>query len=71
MRACFSTGVTRTELPGGIVVWGKSGAVPGTTTGVFGTRDRTRILTYELHPTGNRDGSEGPRLQRIVEAAFS
>ena len=69
-RACFSAGLTRTELPGGTVVWGKSGSVPGTTTAAFATRDLARTLVYAVYPTGNRDGSEGPRLQRIVEAAF-
>jgi D-alanyl-D-alanine carboxypeptidase len=70
-RACFSAGLTRTELPNGVVVWGKSGSVSGTTTAAFATRDLTRSLVYAVHPTGNRDGSEGPVLQRIVEAAFS
>ena len=57
-RACFSAGLTRTELPGGTVVWGKSGSVPGTTTAAFATRDLARTLVYAVHPTGNRDGSE-------------
>jgi D-alanyl-D-alanine carboxypeptidase len=69
-RACYSSGLTRTVLPGGVVVWGKSGSLPGTSSGAFGTRDGSPLLTYALHPLGNRDGSEGPVLQGIVTAAF-
>ncbi|MDF1603825.1 serine hydrolase domain-containing protein [Nocardioides sp. YIM 152315] len=69
-RACYSAGLQRTELPGGLVVWGKSGSVPGTSSGTFTTRDGRRSLTYAIHPLGNRDGSEGEVLQRLVTAAF-
>ena len=69
-RACYSTGLTRTDLPGGVVVWGKSGSVTGTSSGVFTTRDRGRVLAYAIHPLGNRDGSEGALLQRLVTGAF-
>jgi D-alanyl-D-alanine carboxypeptidase len=68
--ACFSMGLTRTELPGGLVVWGKSGGFQGNAVAAFATRDLSRVLSYALHPTGNRDGSEGERIQRIVGAAF-
>jgi D-alanyl-D-alanine carboxypeptidase len=69
-EACFSMGLTRTELPGGPVVWGKSGGFQGNAVAAFATRDLSRVLTYALHPTGNRDGSEGERIQRIVTAAY-
>ena len=69
-RACYSAGLQRTELPGGLAVWGKSGSVPGTSSGTFTTRDGQRSLTYAIHPLGNRDGSEGEVLQRFVTAAF-
>jgi len=69
-RACYSSGLMRTELSTGVVVWGKSGSVPGTASGVFATSDGRRLLAYALHPLGNRDGSEGPLLQRVVTAAF-
>ena len=69
-RACLSMGLNRTELPGGVVLWGKSGGFQGNAVAAFATRDLSRVLTYALHPTGNRDGSEGERIQRIVTAAF-
>ena len=69
-QACLSMGLTRTELPGGLVLWGKSGGFQGNAVAAFATRDLSRVLTYALHPTGNRDGSEGERIQRIVTAAF-
>jgi len=68
--ACYSMGLTRTKLPGGPVLWGKSGGFQGNAVAAFATRDLRRVLTYALHPTGNRDGSEGERIQRIVTAAF-
>ncbi|HWM73998.1 MAG TPA: serine hydrolase domain-containing protein [Nocardioides sp.] len=68
--ACFSMGLTRTELPNGLVVWGKSGGFQGNAIAAFATRDLSRVLTYALHPTGNRDGSEGERIRRIVTGAF-
>lgn len=69
-RACFSMGLNRTPLPGGPVVWGKSGGLPGYTTAAFATRDLKRVLVLSLNATGNRDGSDGDRLQGIVGAAF-
>ncbi len=69
-RACYSGGLQRTVLTGGLVVWGKSGSIPGTRSGAFTTRDGRRALTYAIHPLGNRDDSGGALLQDVVTAAF-
>ena len=69
-RACFSMGIQSTTFPNGVTVWGKSGSVPGYTTGVFATRDLSRVLVAGLNPTGNRDGSETPYVQNIAAASF-
>jgi D-alanyl-D-alanine carboxypeptidase len=69
-RACFSAGLMKSTLPNGLSGWGKTGARPGYTTGVFATRDLSRVLVYSLNATGNKDGSEGPYVQRIVAATF-
>jgi D-alanyl-D-alanine carboxypeptidase len=68
--ACFTTGLQRTELPGGPVVYGKSGGVPGYRTLVLATADGGRVLALSLTTTGNGDGSEDERLLRIAGAAY-
>lgn len=69
-RACFSPGLQRTRLPGGLVLWGKSGGTAGYSTLVVSPRDAERVLAIGLTPTGNRDGSEGAYLMRIAAAAY-
>lgn len=69
-RACYSVGLTRTALPNGVVLWGKSGATQGYTTAAFGTRDLRRVMVYNLNPTGNHDGSEAPYVRKIVASVF-
>ncbi len=69
-QACFSAGLMKVMLPNGLVGWGKTGARPGYTSGLFATRDLRRVLVYSLTPTGNKDGSELPYALRIAAAAF-
>jgi D-alanyl-D-alanine carboxypeptidase len=69
-RACFSMGLTRTALPNGVTVWGKSGARPGYSNAAFATRDTSRVLVYSLNATGNKDGSDGPYIRHLVAATF-
>jgi D-alanyl-D-alanine carboxypeptidase len=70
-RACFSTGgIERALLTPDFAIWGKTGARPGYTTGVFTTADLSRTLVYSLNATGNKDGSESPYILRIATAAF-
>lgn len=61
-------GLQRTELPGGTLVWGKSGHAAGYTSGVFATRDLRRLLVYAINPTDR--APETPYVMRIAEAAF-
>ena len=70
-RACYSIGLTKTALPNGVTLWGKSGAVHGYTTAAFATRDLRRVMVYNLNPTGNHDGSEAPYVRKIVSAVFA
>ncbi|RMI46638.1 class A beta-lactamase-related serine hydrolase [Actinomadura harenae] len=70
-HACFSAGLMRVTLPNGVTVWGKTGARPGYTSGVFATRDLRRVSVYELNPTGNKDGSESPYVMRLAAAVFA
>lgn len=69
--ARLTAGLERTELPGGVVVYGKSGRVPGFRTLAVVTRNGGRALSLSLTTTGNGDGSEDPRLMRIALAAFT
>ncbi len=69
-HACFTAGLQRTPLPGGPVVFGKSGGVPGYRTLVVGTEDGSRVLALSLTTTSNGDGSEDERLLRIAGAAY-
>ena len=69
-RACFGAGLMRSTLPNGLTGWGKTGSVPGYTSGLFATRDLSRVLVYSLTPTGDRDGSETPYITKIVMATF-
>ncbi|MFE5872670.1 serine hydrolase domain-containing protein [Streptomyces roseifaciens] len=71
-RACFSRiGLMRTELPGGTVVWGKTGSQPGYTNGVFVTRDLSRRVVYSLNYNNPPGSSELTYVLGIAEAAFS
>ncbi|RST09108.1 class A beta-lactamase-related serine hydrolase [Streptomyces sp. WAC05374] len=63
-------GVMRTELPGGVVVWGKSGSYSGYTSGAFATEDLRRVLVYSTNPTGRDEAEERKRIMRIAAAAF-
>jgi D-alanyl-D-alanine carboxypeptidase len=67
--AYLATGLQRTELPGGVTVWGKSGRVPGYSTLVVATLDARRILSVSLTSTGSADAARAALL-RIASAAF-
>lgn len=67
-EARFTTGLERTVLPGGVVVYGKSGSTPGYRTLAVTTPDRHRSLALSLTATG--DGGENDRLMRIALTAF-
>jgi D-alanyl-D-alanine carboxypeptidase len=69
-KACFSAGLTTGTLPSGVTVWGKTGARPGYTSGMFATRDLARRAVYSFNPTNNKDGSDLPFVLRLASAAF-
>jgi D-alanyl-D-alanine carboxypeptidase len=60
----------KTTMPNGLTAWGKTGSRPGYTSGLFATRDLSRVLVYSLNPTGNKDGSEAPYIQKIAAAVL-
>jgi D-alanyl-D-alanine carboxypeptidase len=69
-RACFSMGLTRTVLPNGVTVWGKSGARPGYSNAAFATRDTSRVLVYSLTATGNKNDSDSTYVRHLIAATF-
>jgi D-alanyl-D-alanine carboxypeptidase len=68
-RACFTTGLQRTALPGGPVVYGKSGGMPGYRTLVLATEDGGRVLATSLTTTGDAQAADD-RLLGIAAAAY-
>jgi D-alanyl-D-alanine carboxypeptidase len=66
--ARFSLGLERTVLPGGLVVYGKSGSVPGFRTLAVSTTDLARTLVLSL-TTGTGGGGDD-RMLRIALATF-
>jgi D-alanyl-D-alanine carboxypeptidase len=69
-QACYSAGLMRTTMPNGLTGWGKTGSRPGYTSGLFASRDLSRVLVYSLNPTGDKDGSEMPYVIKIAAATF-
>ncbi|MFJ5922520.1 serine hydrolase domain-containing protein [Kitasatospora sp. NPDC092948] len=68
-RACFSTALMRFSPAPGVEFWGKTGSVPGYTSGLFATRDASRDLVYSFTPTDRRGASSQAQL-RVAAAAF-
>ncbi|MFG2904339.1 serine hydrolase domain-containing protein [Kitasatospora sp. NPDC048286] len=66
--ACMSMGLERLASDG-IVVWGKTGSRPGSTSGVFATRDLARTVVYSTDPTALK-GAETPYVIGLVKSAF-
>ncbi|MFD4657334.1 serine hydrolase domain-containing protein [Kitasatospora sp. NPDC058444] len=66
--ACMSMGLERLAA-GGIVAWGKTGSRPGSTSGVFATRDLARKVVYSVDPTAV-DGTATPYAIGLLTSAF-
>ncbi|MGW1179348.1 serine hydrolase domain-containing protein [Kitasatospora sp. NPDC002543] len=66
--ACMSMGLERLSAEG-IVAWGKTGSRPGSTSGVFATRDLSRTVVYSVDPTA-LDGAETPYALGLLKSAF-
>ncbi|WP_317621432.1 serine hydrolase domain-containing protein [Streptomyces sp. CBMA123] len=67
-KACMSMGLERLESHG-ITAWGKTGSRPGSTSGVFATRDLSRKVVYSVDPTA-LNGDEMPYVLGLVAASF-
>ncbi|MFE7638115.1 serine hydrolase domain-containing protein, partial [Kitasatospora sp. NPDC057518] len=66
--ACLSMGLVRLAS-GGVVAWGKTGSRPGSTSGVFATRDLSRTVVYSVDPTTLK-GTETPYALGLLKSAF-
>ncbi|MBB6036114.1 serine hydrolase domain-containing protein [Phytomonospora endophytica] len=68
--ATRSMGLQRNVLPGGIEVWGKTGARPGYLNGIGALRDGSRILVYSLGATDAKSEDQHPLMMPIIGAAM-
>ncbi|GAA2103954.1 serine hydrolase domain-containing protein [Streptomyces albiaxialis] len=68
--AAYSMGLTRTTLPDGTDVWGKSGGRYGYNTLMAARRDLSRTLVYSVNATDAKGEDLNPTAQRIVQAAM-
>ncbi|GAA2301116.1 serine hydrolase domain-containing protein [Nonomuraea roseoviolacea subsp. roseoviolacea] len=69
--AVYTSGLTRLELPGGIVAYGKTGARYGSSAGLGATRDLSRTLVYSVNSTDAKAQGQNERTLRIALAAFA
>jgi D-alanyl-D-alanine carboxypeptidase len=69
-RACMGAGLTSTTLPDGTVLWGKTGHDLGYASGVFATRDLTRLGVYAVSTT-TLSGNAPAVAYRLAAAAFT
>ncbi|MEV7601843.1 serine hydrolase domain-containing protein [Kitasatospora sp. NPDC089797] len=67
-KACMSMGLERLSA-NGVTAWGKTGSRPGSTSGVFATRDLSRKVVYSVDPTA-LNGAESPYVLGLVAAGF-
>ncbi|WP_433249847.1 serine hydrolase domain-containing protein [Streptosporangium sp. CA-135522] len=75
--AIYSMGLTRLELPGVGVLWGKTGGRYGYLTGIGGLRnpagtgESPRTVVYSYNSVDAKSESVKPRTLKIIMAAFS
>ncbi|WP_157530688.1 serine hydrolase domain-containing protein [Microtetraspora niveoalba] len=69
--AHYTSGLTRIELPGGIVAFGKTGARYGSAAGVGATRDLSRTVVYSINSTDAKASGQNQRGLGIAAAAFA
>ncbi|MFJ4191108.1 serine hydrolase domain-containing protein [Kitasatospora sp. NPDC089509] len=67
-KACMSMGLERLQT-NGVTAWGKTGSRPGSTSGVFATRDLSRKVVYSVDPTA-LNGAETPYVLGLVATGF-
>ncbi|MCE9669304.1 beta-lactamase family protein [Myxococcus stipitatus] len=68
-RAVHSAGLTRVDLDG-LSLWGRSGAFPGSTSGMVATRDARRRLVFSLN-TLRMDEARPALADRVLRAVFA
>ncbi|MCC5577242.1 beta-lactamase family protein [Microtetraspora sp. AC03309] len=69
--AVYTSGLTRLELPGGIVAFGKTGARYGSAAGVGATRDLSRTVAYSINSTDAKASGQNQRGLGVALAAFA
>ncbi|MFC6408175.1 serine hydrolase domain-containing protein [Planobispora longispora] len=69
--AVYTSGMSKLELPGGIVAYGKTGARYGSATGVGATRDLSRTVVYSLNSTDAKAAGQNQRGLGVALAAFA
>jgi D-alanyl-D-alanine carboxypeptidase len=69
--ATYSAGLTRLiELPGGRVIWGKSGARYGYSAAIAGTADASSRVVYSVNATDAKAEGQAPVIGRITATAL-
>ncbi|TMR89199.1 serine hydrolase [Nonomuraea basaltis] len=69
--AAYTSGLTKLELPGGIVAYGKTGARYGSAAGVGATRDLSRTVAYSINSTDAKSSGQNERGLAVALAAFA
>ncbi|MEU9831667.1 serine hydrolase domain-containing protein [Streptosporangium sp. NPDC048047] len=69
--AVYTSGLTRLEMPGGIIAYGKTGARYGSAAGVGATRDLSRTVAYSINSTDAKAAGQNERGLGIALAAFA
>ncbi|MER7504702.1 serine hydrolase domain-containing protein [Nonomuraea pusilla] len=69
--AAYTSGMSRAVLPGGLVVYGKTGARYGSAAGVGATRDLSRTLVYAIGSTDAKAQGQNERAMAVSLAAFA
>jgi D-alanyl-D-alanine carboxypeptidase len=54
----YGMGLLAYTLPNGVTIWGHTGETPGYASGVFATRDLSRVLVFAITPVGPVSGSQ-------------
>ncbi|MFI6303078.1 serine hydrolase domain-containing protein [Amycolatopsis thailandensis] len=67
-RASYSQGLMKLSL-NGITVWGKTGSRYGYASGIFATRDLSRVVAYSVNPTVKSPDGQPLIVQKIADAA--
>ncbi|MFC4587906.1 serine hydrolase domain-containing protein [Sphaerisporangium corydalis] len=69
--AAYTSGLTKMELPSGIVIFGKTGARYGSAAGVGATRDLSRTVAYSINSTDAKASGQNQRGLGVALAAFA